>query len=254
MGLLTEWSRRIQVWRHKPRHWRLRQNTIDRRLFREVVIQNHYQLPHRFESEDIVLDVGAHLGSFSYAALRRGAGRVFCCEPDAGNFALLETNLAPYGSRVQLRRAAVWRSDQTVSQLHLDNPREAGNTGAIQVTDNQVGVPVPALAFDNLVRQATQCGTRKIRLLKLDCEGAEWPILLTSRTLHLVEAIRGEYHLGAYPPPFRVPGFDEYSPGLLARHIRGKGFDVQIQPCIKDPQFGLFLAERKGALFATRAA
>src|ERR1041385_2348316 len=38
--------------------------------------------------------------------------------------------------------------------------------------------PVPKLAFDEIVDLATNHGEKQVRLLKLDCEGAEWPILL----------------------------------------------------------------------------
>ena len=43
MGVLKELYRRFQLLLHKPRHWQLRPDTIDRRIFREVVIHNEYR-------------------------------------------------------------------------------------------------------------------------------------------------------------------------------------------------------------------
>jgi FkbM family methyltransferase len=249
MGLLTELYRRAVVWRHKPRFWILRPHTIDRRVFREVVIRNTYQLPPRFSAHDILLDVGAHTGSFAHAALRRGAGVVWCCEPDPANFRLLRHNLQPYRSRVRLLPHAVWRCDQPAARLFFDNPQPR-NTSAGRVA--AAGRTVSALAFDDVVARATHPG-RRVRLLKLDCEGSEWPILLTSRMLHIVDGICGEYHLGDYTGPFAVAGYPQVGPALLERHLGALGFAVRTRPAARAPQrLGLFFAERRAA--ATRAA
>src|SRR3954452_14863390 len=108
--------------RHAPGHWRLRPHTIDRRIFRHVVIENEYRLPERFGADDVVLDVGAHAGSFALACLRRGARRGGLCEPGAHNFSLLTHTLRPYAERVTLRQPAVWRNDEPLSTLPTHNP------------------------------------------------------------------------------------------------------------------------------------
>src|SRR5665213_1913253 len=76
MGVLRDLYRNWLVAQHSPAHWRLRPRTIDRRIFRHVVIDNEYALPDRFHPDDTILDIGGHVGSFSLAALRRGAGMV----------------------------------------------------------------------------------------------------------------------------------------------------------------------------------
>ncbi len=107
MGLLRELYRRFRIACHKPGHWQLRPDTFDRRIFRNVIVENEYRLPSRFEPTDVILDVGGHIGTFSHAVLARGAGQVYCCEPDADNFRVLCHNLAPYGARAQVMRCAV---------------------------------------------------------------------------------------------------------------------------------------------------
>ena len=244
MGLLTEVRRRFQLLCHKPRHWRLRPGTIDRRLFREVVVQNQYRLPRRFRPDDVVIDVGGHVGSFAYAVLRRGAGAVWCCEPGATNFRLLQHNLFPYRDRARLVHGAVWRSDRAATHLGLHNPDRPANTGAIQVTDGPAPRRVPAVPFDELIDRATEDGARRVRLLKLDCEASEWPILLTSRRLDRIDAICGEYHVIPPAGPFAVAGHEEYSPELLERHLGAHGFRVRSVPEPRQVGLGLFFAER----------
>lgn len=248
MGILAQMYRRCQLLRHKPASFRLRPGTIDRRLFRDVVIRNEYRLPQRFHSRDVILDVGAHIGAFGYAALRRGAGQVFCCEPDAGNFRLLEKNLRRYSAKTQLLNRIVWRSDVFVADLPFGNPGDPRNTGAGSVVD--VGGRVPVLPFDALIDQASTGGKRRICLVKLDCEGAEWPILFTSRKLDLVDAICGEYHIGSFPASHRVTGLGPISSVMLEQYLVARGFQVALQPVTQPleqtalTELGLFFAVR----------
>ena len=242
MGLLRELYRRARLAWHKPPHWQLRPGTFDRRAFRDVAIDNEYRLPSRFAPEDIILDVGAHVGSFAFAALRRGAGIVHCCEPNADNFRQLTHNLQPYGKRVRLSPRAVWRSDFAVSVLSLHNPNPR-NTGGYQITTNP-GVPVNVCAFDDLVDSIVPPGKR-LRLLKLDCEGAEWPILFTSRRLERISSICGEYHLGAFPEVFHVAGFPDFTPSVLQGFLSQQGFSVRIQHNHRSTHsIGNFFAQR----------
>jgi FkbM family methyltransferase len=245
MGVLTELYRRFVLFRHKPRRWLLRPNTIDRRVFRSVAIDNEYELPPRFAPHDVILDVGGHVGSFSYAVLKRGAGVVYACEPDADNFRLLRHNLRPYRDRVHLFPHAVWRSDQAVARLYFHNHQgDPRNTGAGSVAGGPTARQVSVLPFDDLVDRATEGGARRVRLLKLDCEGAEWPILLTSRSLHRIDAVCGEYHLRALAGPYAVAGCPEFTPAVLERHLAQQGFRARTRPAPKAPHVGLFFAER----------
>ncbi|MFA5291307.1 MAG: FkbM family methyltransferase, partial [Candidatus Paceibacterota bacterium] len=56
----------------------LRDGTSDLNIFRSINESqfNEYRLPEKFEAEDIIIDIGLHIGSFSYACATKGAGRV----------------------------------------------------------------------------------------------------------------------------------------------------------------------------------
>ncbi|MBY0230529.1 MAG: FkbM family methyltransferase [Gemmataceae bacterium] len=233
MGLLRELCRRARAAWHAPRHWRLRPGTIDRRLFLAVVADDEYRLP-RFSLADTVLDLGAHTGSFALAALRRGAGRVVCCEPDPANFDLLRRNLAPYGERVRLRRAAAW---PVAGTLRLGNPLDPRNTGAGRTRPEGAGLPVEAVAFDDLL-----VSLGRVRFAKLDCEGAEWPLLFAARRLDLIEELAGEYHL----PPLAAPWPDvEATLAALEARLGEAGFRTGFRGDARSSlPVGLFAAKR----------
>jgi FkbM family methyltransferase len=239
MGLVRELYRRWLVARHRPGHWRLRAGTLDRRIFLDVVARNEYRLPRRFDPGDVVLDVGAHVGSFSLAALRRGAARVLACEPARDNYRVLEHNLAPYASRVTLLRRAVWRSDGLPAVLALANPLDPRNTGAARVCAGGEGAL--SVGLDELIEQA---GGR-VRLLKLDCEGAEWPALLTASRLGAVAEVRGEYHLGEFTTGLGCDDLPPFTLDVLRDHLRRTGFRVELRPDPRSPfPVGLFFAWR----------
>ncbi|MFO0877944.1 MAG: FkbM family methyltransferase [Gemmataceae bacterium] len=243
MGWLKNLVQRFQFARHLPRHWRLRPRTLDARIVRQVLLENEYRLPERFAPDDQILDIGGHIGAFALACLQRGAQHVHVFEPEPENFALLEQNLAPFAGRAHLHRQAVWRSDASPMRLGLHNPVATRNTGAHRVAVLESGPEVPTMSFDSLLQDLCP-GGRRLRLVKLDCEGAEWPILLTSRRLGLADALCGEYHLGPLSEAYAVDD-QRFGPELLRATLGRQGFAVTTVelPPVPHP-CGLFFASR----------
>jgi FkbM family methyltransferase len=232
--------RRFLTARYRPSSWLLRPGTLDRRIFLDVIAHNEYRLPDRFAPSDVVLDIGAHIGSFSLAALRRGAGRVLACEPFTANYRVLEHNLRPYRERVTLLHRAVGRSDVAGESLRLGNPLDPRNTGGPRAGAGD-GEEVPVVGLDELIELA---GGR-VRLAKLDCEGAEWPALLSASRLGAVEEICGEYHLGDFPAAFQGADFPPFTLDLLRDSLGQAGFHVEMCPDQRSPfPVGLFFARR----------
>jgi FkbM family methyltransferase len=251
--------------------WSFRPGTLDQMIFDGVVALDEYRLPERFAPDDVVVDVGAHIGSFAYAVVVRGGKHVWSFEPDHANCMLAAEHLRSYVGQgyVRLMHAAVWRSDPNDDELRFDGyhpfPQSwPGMEGIVNTGDGSVvwgfGEPVVKIAFDDVVDLATNRGERRVRLLKLDCEGAEWPIVLTSRRLHLIDEIVGEFHelggplleIGENRPSNahvfhsdRVAGFTIEE---LVRFLRDAGFCVTYSRHVR-PGGGL---EGLGYFFATR--
>jgi FkbM family methyltransferase len=239
--------------------FKFRPYTIDQGIFQHVVEENEYNLPDRFDPDDIIVDIGTHIGSFSYAALIRGAGRVYGFEPFLENFDLATQNLAQFGDRVQIQHKAVWRSDSSAERLYFRKCPLEGQTAAgvaFAPTHEELDVPrdedVEVILFDDLVRDASGEARQRIKLLKIDCEGSEFPILLTSKSLPLIDTIVGEFHEmgGAFDntdilPNARVEGFDRFTIDELAAFLDRTGFDVTWFRNPNDPVIGGFTARNK---------
>lgn len=234
--------------------FQFRPGTCDEEIFRAVVVGNEYRLPESFAINDIILDVGTHIGSFSYACVSRGSCKVHTFETCRENHGCAVRNLATLGTRVKVHHCAVWRSDRKNETLLFDEFRHNNNaSGNVLGTG---GTPVKAVGLDRIIRHVTERGRFRVRLMKLDCEGSEYPILFTSRMLHLVDAIVGEFHnitdehrtthpFHHIPENARVAGYDTFNGDVLAEKLRSEGFSVQLERHPTIPRLaGWFFAER----------
>ena len=76
-------------------------------MWKEVHDWNEYGLPDGFTADDVIVDVGAHICSFTRACLDRGAGIVIACEPYPLSFELLKQNCAYYVQTAALCQVAI---------------------------------------------------------------------------------------------------------------------------------------------------
>ena len=229
----------------EPPHFRA--GTLDQSIWIDVNRNNEYELPDDFGPTDTIIDIGAHIGSFSFACLRRGAGYVASCEPNPANAALAKLNLARFGPRAVVHQHAVWRSDQAVGNLPYLASSDPHNTGGGGVITENTLSSVETIQLDGLIQRTIQAsGSPRIRLLKIDCEGSEYPILMTSRQLHLVDTICGEYHESGHPIPdhARVPGVEKFDRYTLCQYLTTQGYTVEHKQHTTNPDIGLFFARR----------
>lgn len=217
-----------------PDHWALRTDTFDEDIFKSIVELNEYDLPNRFEGDDWIIDIGAHTGSFSWACALRGCANIDAFEPEPANFATLAANLEPLRNSVRVHNAAVWRSDRE-EQLYYhyhDNPRNTG--GGDMFGDATDGLPVWAtVGLDDIIANAGI-----VRLLKLDCEGSEFPILYTSRELDKVDEILGEYHTDRHGDNADFT----FTVEALLEYLQHQGFSVTHRE--SEPHLGKFRGVR----------
>jgi len=221
-----------------------RTGTTDLQIFKLVVDENEYNLPPRFQPDDIVIDIGAHIGGFSIAALERGAGKVYAFEAHPENHAIASKNVERFGGRVSCRQQAVWRSDQPSQLLYNSDLAGNSNAGGISLLWNNEGQAVETISLDQILSEASEGFRKPIRLLKIDCEGSEYPILFTSTQLQIVEEICGEYHevrQERIPERAKVPGkFERFDRFALKEFFEEQGWSIVLEP--KAEQLGLFHA------------
>lgn len=165
----------------------VRPGTSDRAMFSEVVLDGQYDNPERFENE-IVVDIGANVGSFTVLAARFAA-KVIALEPLPDNFKQLQRNIE-------------FNSLHNVSQLNVaisdtDGELEIFGVGAcvtaIRNEKHTDSTTVKAITMQTLMDEySLTC----IDFLKMDCEGSEFDVFLNSppEILRRIKSLNLEFH------------------------------------------------------------
>lgn len=157
---------------------------------------------------DVVVDIGAYVGTYSIRCARFPVKRVTAYEPTPETFSVLERTALPNLDSVQ---AAVVGDDRSEVQLHI--------SAGIGVTNSTVlhrrkaaSVSVPAISYEKVVRGAS--------IVKVDVEGAEYGYPIVQPSLR---AIIIDFH--------PVPDFDWVGAAKsLIGEIEAAGFRPVIAP------------------------
>jgi FkbM family methyltransferase len=206
-----------------------RPGTNDLAIWKEVHDWNEYGLPDRFGADDVILDIGAHIGAFARACLARGAGYVIAVEPWPSSFALLEQNLAYYRNRAECLQIAVAGK---CGRMPLRNPDTSG-TSHVAVSGHFRGT---LLGYADAHPLEYVLPEGRVRLMKLDCEGAEYEIIESAGALANVDEIVGEAH--AIEQAGQARTMDD-----LAAMLRQRGYEVTSRQT--SPVTWLFWAKRR---------
>jgi len=141
---------------------------------------------------DTIIDIGGHIGSFSiWAAKQAHQGKVFTFEPNTENFLLLRENKELNQiANLEIFNLAV--SDK-IGEITLFNSMQQNMGHSIYESHLLNHTIVKTIPLDEILK-ANQI--EKVDLLKVDAEGAEYPILLnaSSLTLQKIDKIILEYH------------------------------------------------------------
>jgi FkbM family methyltransferase len=221
----------------------------DECIFHTASELNEYLLPDSIEPDDIIIDIGAHIGGFIYGCLKRGARNIYAYESLKENYdlalACFDEEII-YGT-VKLYNLAVWRSD-------ISNPITLYNSGFCQPDNSGTNVvvynttkdmPVNTISLDDIIDNVGK--SRKIKLVKLDCEGSEFPILFTSKKLNQIDYICGEYH--SIPLcNFEKDGKSKFSEHDLYLFLKSQGFSMIYFKNPLNDLIGMFYAKKNSLI------
>lgn len=229
------WNSRIDDWMNFLNESFGFRNAWDKFIFNEVYNKNEYEIS-TLDKNDIVLDIGSHIGGFTKLAMDKGSENVFSFEANPDNCKELRNKLSGYP--VRLTEGAVFRSDIDIKtiKLKLDN-LENYSSG------NSMTLNVPVVKLDDVLSKFD-----KVKLMKIDVEGAEFPILLTSKLLGKVENIIGEFHeiddMEKLNPDSIIKGYNGYFRSDLKSYLESYGFTVEMKEAKWSNKHGQFSAKK----------
>jgi FkbM family methyltransferase len=211
----------------------------------EVFVQRLYADYFPFYRCNTILDVGGHFGYFAIFAAMNSApnSRIVTVEPSSQNVAILRANIAGCGlPQTQINVIHGAAADQTgtldlhVSKAHncslyADHAKSIAPGSTMRTERVNVHTLADLMAQHELL---------SVDVMKLDCEGAEYPIIYNTPTdvLGRVKVIMMEFH------DMKDPERDGLS---MVRQLADKGFRVVLfrhLPTTMNFNYGKIIAVR----------
>lgn len=161
----------------------------DEEIIHDVRVKNCYNLG-KFNKDDVVIDIGGHIGSFAIECALRDAN-VLTFEPDDDNYAMLVKNIEINNLNSKITPFKKIVSEKNgIGILYLDSANPGSHSIYKKFVDHDIkgSIEVESITLNDIVKELN-----KVILIKLDCEGSEYEILLNS-DLSKIEKITMELH------------------------------------------------------------
>lgn len=165
---------------------------------KETLIDRFYtKLGTEIQSDWVVVDIGAAIGEFTIeAALQLTDGMVHAFEPNPGSINILRQNIRANNLKhVETYNLGVWCESGEIPLHFLNNEPLQAVSGTGQADNIQAvkETSIPVITLEQVVEEKVG---KKIDLMKLDCEGAEYEILLNQdpKFFKKINRIIMEYH------------------------------------------------------------
>jgi FkbM family methyltransferase len=155
----------------------------------EFEVQNLYEKYCRVKDGDIVVDIGASVGSFTYSILNKNPSIVYCVEPSKDLFGSLVRNTTKFSKDTPIVyvNKAIGNDRNDVKVFSSENENIYGSNDDFDI-----------ITFSEFIRDYN---IQKIDFLKLDCEGGEYDIFTEKNIDWILKNVKNmacEFHL-TYP-------------------------------------------------------
>jgi FkbM family methyltransferase len=183
-----------------------------------------------------VMDIGAGIGDYAiHAAYGKPNVQVYAFEPYPGSFALIEGEPGPEqdGPCSNLSASGVAYNRTVTLDIASGEPLQISSHNPHTSVEGDQGLSVDAISLESAL---SKLNITRLDLLKMDCEGAEYEILLNTppEKLLLVERIIMEYH-----------DLDvQQSHPVLVDFLGRQGYQVTCRENIVHADIGYLYAER----------
>jgi FkbM family methyltransferase len=162
------------IW--EPKCYEGFEETVKREIFEDKIYERFFEV----EKGDIVFDIGASLGPFTFSILHKEPSHVFCFEPSYAEFKTLVLNTR-HGNVTHINKGI----SSTIGEFNFE-----------YVFDNSEGNKLYSTTFQKVIEDYN---IQKIDFLKSDCETGEYDIFNIENLFWIknnVRKIAGEWHLG----------------------------------------------------------
>jgi FkbM family methyltransferase len=193
-----------------------RRDTIDKDIIREIWDERYYfKYARQVRKQDVVVDIGAHIGIFSILAAKLGAKKVLAFEPQQDNFNLLEANISINDCQKVIE--AIPQAVVAEQGQYRLRENKHDNTGR-NVLNKKKGSIVKTVQISDALN-----GLDKIDFLKVDVEGMEYELFKSHDIWeHKIEHLVMEWHQGI-KKAYQLAGHIMDNSDLILIELFGKG-------------------------------
>lgn len=170
---------------------------------------------------DVVLDCGAHVGTFTRDSLNKGAKLVVAIEPSPKNLECLRRNLKDEiaAGRVIVYPKGVYDTEKTLT-FHVDAESSSRDTFVDETAKQAGDLSIPVTTIDKL---AAELNLPAVNFIKMDIEGAERNALAGGR------AVIGKYKPRLAICAYHLPDDPKVLPPLITQ--LNPAYRFQCGPC-----------------------
>ena len=202
---------------------KIRVNSTDLMALTHVwMIQEYSDDNFSINNDDVIIDVGAHIGLFAlFASQFCKNGKIFCYEPIKENYKILIENIEMNQIQNIFPNNLAVTKETSRAKIFL-NDDQSGHSMFIQ-NKNFVEVDSKSLSdifIDN--------GIKECDFLKLDCEGAEYEIIesLPSDLFTKINKTAIEYHMVDTKPELLEQLINKFKQFSFSVHTRSLFADI----------------------------
>lgn len=156
-------------------------------VFREIFMEDFYKISELASSlpqQPVVVDIGGNVGFFSFAlAAKKKQVKIYAFEPMRENIAVFQKNIKcnhGLGNEILVFEKAVTGNYEGSIELFFDNINDNSIVASVLndfSSENTASRQVEAISLEKIL---SDNHIEKIDLLKVDCEGSEYPIFYES--------------------------------------------------------------------------
>jgi len=153
-------------------------------VFKEIFVSDFYSIDELVASlpvNPVIIDIGANAGYFNIMLFSKiKEGTVYAYEPIPSNYELFKKNISlnpGLQNKIHLFNKAVTGTPQQTVELFMEEASDNSVIASVYSdfdSQNKHTLTVPGISLDEIIGQNN---LQHIDLIKVDCEGSEYPII-----------------------------------------------------------------------------
>ena len=182
----------------------------------------------KINHKDIIVDIGAHVGYFTlFAAKKATEGKIIAFEPSIESFLGFKENIKINNFKNIIQEKTAIAKVKGKQTLYVNDEDAISNT-IYKQNKNLDKEEVECISLQDIFEKYE---LKKIDFLKMDCEGAEYEIIMNAESsiLNKIQKISMEIHEEIVP----------YTKEIIIKKLKKHGFNVKLQEKISGVKMDL---------------